>query len=428
MERSPISDGSRAVDERSEDSSMLALAKLLSSYSHRRMLHGELPKFSSSEPPGLYIHVPFCRSFCSFCPYVKTTYDPRVYKDYIDLLMKELALHDIAEFTSLYIGGGTPTSDADSLCKMVSRIRDRIQQEVAVEVHPLDASRDNLDLMRSSGIDFVSIGAQSFDNEMLRFLGRNHSAAQSLTAITNAINAGFEVVDVDLMFDLSDFPAEIIMSDFSQLLRLGPTQASVYPMMRFGGNNPKRIPHDWRAEAAVFEELEKIAQDSGYSRSSLWTFSASNTDKSYSSITRSFFLGLGAGAASYDGNIFSMNTASIRHYTKHVSNGIRPSRGHFQLNQFTSCLYYSFWSLYRGKLFHDEVRKLFPKAWKHVALILSLQKIAGNVERNRHETTLTTKGRRVFHKLEEWVTYRLIDPLWKGMKSENPSLQKLQET
>ncbi len=401
---------------------MLALAKLFSSFSHRRMLCGELPVFSSTELPGLYIHIPFCRSFCSFCPYIKTPHDHGIYRDYMDLLMKELTMHSIAEFTSLYIGGGTPTSDVDSLCRMISIIRDRIQHEVAVEVHPLDASRHNLDLMKASGTDYISIGAQSFNDEMLRFLGRDHSATQALAAITNAVSAGFEVVDVDLMFDLSDFPPEVVMSDFSELVNLGPTQVSVYPMMRFGSKNADRILHDWRAEAAVFEKLERIAEDSGYSRSSLWTFSSKNTDKSYSSITRSFFLGLGTGAASYDGNMFSMNTASLEHYTKNVSNGIKPSRGYFRLDQVTSCLYYSFWSLYRGKLLHDEARKFFPKAWRHVTLILSLQKIAGNVNRNRQETTLTTKGRRVFHKLEEWVTYRLIDPLWKEMKSESSSL------
>ncbi len=398
---------------------MLQLAKLFSLLFGRSRLQGGTPDgFSPPEPPGLYIHMPFCKSFCSFCPYIKAPFSQAASDGYVDLLLRELSLYNTPVFTSLYVGGGTPTADIDVLCEITERLRARINNEIAVEVHPLDASCTSLEKLKRGGVDYVSIGAQSFSEEALRHFGRNHRASDAREAVRNAVSTGFKAVDVDLVFDLAVFSPEVVMSDFTETLNMNPLQISVYPMMRFGLTGDMKKRHDWRAEATVFSVLEERAVNAGYKRSSLWTFTAEGREETYSSITRPFFLGLGISAASFDGSIFSVNTSSLEHYSRSLGEGKRPAGGHLKLKQLLSCLYYSFWALYRGRLPHEEVRRLFPKAWRMLKPLLATQRIAGNVYQDSYETKLTEKGRITFHRLEEWVTYKFIDPLWTEMKLE----------
>ena len=149
-------------------------------------------------PPGLYLHVPFCSSLCPFCPYNKVIYDRDLAKTYMQALDKELGCYTDnlpSHFTSLYIGGGTPTLCLEQLGRLTESIP--VNGERAIEVLPTHASPDNLDRLAEMGINYVSLGIQSFDERVLRHLRRPNTVRENRSALDN-VSGRFECTDVDV--------------------------------------------------------------------------------------------------------------------------------------------------------------------------------------------------------------------------------------
>lgn len=143
---------------------------------------------------GLYVHIPFCRSICAFCPYCKVLYDEQTAKDYkaallkeIDLVGSESAGQEPAwggkgkngaiqkkKATSLYFGGGTPALMADSLGSIIEQLKKYfiIEEGIGVELHPSDVTKETVSVLKKAGVTMVSVGIQSFDDVCLASLGR----------------------------------------------------------------------------------------------------------------------------------------------------------------------------------------------------------------------------------------------------------------
>jgi menaquinone C8-methyltransferase len=190
-------------------------------------------------PVGAYVHIPFCARICPFCPYNKVVPRGDQPARYFEALHREIVAYRDAGlagpegFTSLYVGGGSPTLYPERLAAVVAAIP--VSGEVAVEVLPTHATPEGLEVLRAMGVTAVSIGAQSFSDEVLRHLRRPHDAAQARAAVRAAVGR-FDLVDVDLIVDveLDDALAGVFLADFAECLRLGADQVSTYPLMRFG--------------------------------------------------------------------------------------------------------------------------------------------------------------------------------------------------
>jgi len=157
-------------------------------------------------PAGAYVHVPFCERICPFCPYNKVRARADLADRYFAALVREVDALVAAyrhrsggDLTSLYVGGGTPTLYPDALADLLARLP--AQGERAVEVLPTHATPDGLDRLRGTGFDAVSIGAQSFHDEVLHALGRPHDAADARAGVAAAVGR-FRCVDVDLIVDV----------------------------------------------------------------------------------------------------------------------------------------------------------------------------------------------------------------------------------
>ena len=158
-------------------------------------------------PVGAYVHVPFCDWICPFCPYNKVRAEETLARRYFAALRREVDQY-VAEyraargepFTSLYIGGGTPTLYPDELADVIARIP--VSGERAVEVLPNHGTPERLDALAGMGVTAVSIGAQSFHDGVLLKLRRPHDAADSRAAVENALGR-FACVDVDLIVDVA---------------------------------------------------------------------------------------------------------------------------------------------------------------------------------------------------------------------------------
>jgi oxygen-independent coproporphyrinogen-3 oxidase len=369
-------------------------------------------------PAGLYIHIPFCSERCDFCPYNKVRYDPEVAAIYPQALERELELQGVKSFNSLYIGGGTPTLDMDLLENVINRFSNSVDGELALEVHPADATAEKLERIKRTGIDFVSLGIQSFDDRTLRKMGRKRqNATLSREAIERVVLAGFGFVDVDLIFDF-ELGSESTARDLEIAMDYGPHQISVYPMMRFTGTALAGTKNDPERELQVLEILEERARNRGYSRDTLWTFKKHGESKRYSSVSREFFLGLGTSASSFNGRQFTTNTFSLDEYYHYIDRGRIPVRRVIEMNILQASLYYSFWALYGGELDLERLRSLFGEPDRRLSELLELARKTGYLRQESEKLVPTKKGYRELHKIEEWLTYNFIDVIWTELREE----------
>ena len=161
---------------------------------------------NSEQIPGLYIHIPFCLSKCLYCDFYSST-SLSALPRFLDALFKEMEMYRnlFKPFDTVYIGGGTPSllSPQQLECILV-RIRENFDlirnTEITVETNPADLNRSYLGSMREIGVNRVNIGVQSFDQEVLAFLGRRHSARQAISAIEVSREAGFHNIGLDLIY------------------------------------------------------------------------------------------------------------------------------------------------------------------------------------------------------------------------------------
>ncbi len=377
-------------------------------------------------PAGAYVHVPFCEWICPFCPYNKVRADRDLATRYFAALHREIDRYvderGGAAFTSLYVGGGTPTLYPDDLADVIARIP--VTGERAVEVLPNHATAEGLDRLAGMGVTAVSIGAQSFHDRVLRRLRRPHDAAASRAVVERAIGR-FGCVDVDLIVDVAwdaegPFPGAFL-NDVRTCFELGVDQVSTYPLMRFGYTPFGPARHDRRREHAVLAEVTDLAGEMGYERRTVWTFNRRGAP-GYSSITRRRFLGMGAGSSSFAGRDFYVNHFGVAAYADAVDAGELPVARWLHLGAWGGAAYDTFWQAYAGRIDGRSLERshgwgVGVSACAALALLVPVGLVRWSPEGYR----LTPKGFDAYHDLERLVTYQLIEPLWAEMLTEHPA-------
>ncbi|HQZ00249.1 MAG TPA: radical SAM protein, partial [Propionicimonas sp.] len=218
--------------------SRVALGRRRHEAAGRLAVHPERVVAMSDGPVGAYVHVPFCARVCPFCPYNKVVPREGQPERYFDALLTEQRRYldagaAASGFTSLYVGGGTPTLFPDLLAKVVEGLP--VTGERAIEVLPTHGTPERLDALRDMGFTAVSIGVQSFSDEVLRHLRRPHDARDAQAALENAVGR-FDLVDADLILDVEydDAHDGMFLRDLVRCFELGVDQVSTYPLMRFG--------------------------------------------------------------------------------------------------------------------------------------------------------------------------------------------------
>ena len=371
--------------------------------------------------PGLYLHVPFCEYICPFCPYNKVLYNKDLVESYFAALEQELGwyLADIGgSVPSLYIGGGTPTLCLAELGRITQGLV--VQGERAIEVLPQHATTENVARMQDIGINYISLGIQSFDEGVLAYLKRPNTVAQNHSALEATLGQ-FDCVDVDLIFDVAFDDESIFLRDMEFCFRSGVDQISTYPLMRFEYTPFGKSDHQPRKEHEVLGKAAELARQYGYERRSVWTFNRMDAPN-FTSITREFYIGCGAGAASYTGGFFYVNHFAIPAYIDKVHNNYLPIARIAALGKWKSAVYYLFWQAYTGRIRLADFDTLFPKQGV-LKLLLSVLRGAGLLQVRGEELILTGRGYDRYHDLERWVTYHFIEPLWSDLMREHAHLQ-----
>jgi coproporphyrinogen III oxidase-like Fe-S oxidoreductase len=373
--------------------------------------------FEKQRDLGLYVHFPFCRSLCSFCPYCKVGYDKGLAKQYKAALLKEIELvgsklKSPKEVTSLYFGGGTPALMADDLKDVIEEIKKYfiLRQGIGVELHPEDVNAWTLDKLKAAGVTMISVGIQSFHRECLSALGRKPT--DYTKAFEMIRQANFDVIDVDLIFALPNQTEEILINDIETAFDLGATQISTYPFIdfTFASNRYKPLPE--RQKKKMLQAISDHCRKTGRERTAVWTFAKKNTGR-YSSITRDNFLGFGVSATTLLKDQFKINTFSIEGYIERINHHQLPTSLTLEFSLRQRAVYYLFWSAYSMHIDGDKFKELFGLSLsKLYGFELWLCEKLGFIKKANNSYRLTDKGAYYYHFIEQVYTTAYIDKMW----------------
>ncbi len=187
----------------------------------------------------LYIHIPFCKNKCSYCDFVSFAKNKQDYDRYVDVLIEDLKFkkseYQFSNLNTIYIGGGTPTVlPLSSLEKLLSFINKNFyfsnEYEYTMEGNPESIDKEKLTLMKNYGVNRISMGVQSFNEEILSFLGRVHDRKQVITAFNSAREAGFENISIDLIYGIPGESLESWQETLRTAVSLSPEHISLYQL------------------------------------------------------------------------------------------------------------------------------------------------------------------------------------------------------
>jgi len=209
----------------------------------------------------LYVHVPFCTRRCSYCDFAIVVRRSVPVSEYVNAVATEFTRRDAAStcapLTTLYFGGGTPSRlGADGVAKLMDVMRQHItlapDAEVTLEANPEDVTVESVAAWRASGINRLSIGIQSFDDRVLRWMHRVHDAASSQRAVAIARNGGLEHFSLDLIFAVPESLERDWSRDVDMMLQLNPDHLSLYGLTV----EPHTPLGRWHARGEVQESSE----------------------------------------------------------------------------------------------------------------------------------------------------------------------------
>ena len=220
----------------------------------------------------IYIHIPFCDKKCEYCDFCTFVRMEKEYRKYVDYLIREIRMYPKFKYDTIYFGGGTPSVLPVG---MIKEIMDELNwtgnAEITLELNPTDMTLEKLKEIREIGINRLSIGIQSFQNHVLKFIGRQHSSDDAVNVYKMARKAGFKNITVDLMFGLPNQSIEDLQRDLNILRELKPENVSIYSLIWeegtvFWSKLQKGILSeiDQDVEAQMYEMIIEFFNENGY--------------------------------------------------------------------------------------------------------------------------------------------------------------------
>jgi oxygen-independent coproporphyrinogen-3 oxidase len=322
--------------------------------------------------------------------------------------------------SSLYIGGGTPTTMLDQLGPMLDgfhKVFD-ITGEVALETTVGDITSETVARLRAIGISVISLGVQSFDDRLLRTIGRTYSGDAARQAIVTAQAGGFESINVDLMFCLPGQTVQEVLCDLKRAVDLGVDQVTCYPLFSFpysiAGNSqglPELLLPPLRERHAMYHAIHAFFEGQGYQRVSVWGFKKGLGPR-YSSVTRDEYLGFGASAGSHVQRLSWFNTFSVSEYMAACSTGRSPVALSMLFTPAMERSLWLYWRLYETSMATEEAKEHSRDDAGKLWLILAKARALGMIREEDGRLLLTERGAFWIHLLQNEVALRAVDRIW----------------
>ena len=303
----------------------------------------ELPSCADEKHRLLYIHIPFCEELCPYCSFHRVRFDAGLTRKYFGALRREINLYREKgyKFGGIYVGGGTPTVLIEELADLLALARKSFAiKEISVETNPNHLTDHNIEILRQNGVNRLSVGVQTFNNDLLKKIGRyeKYGAGEVIAERLKQTMGLFDTVNADMIFNFPQQTPQMLSEDLAVLLNLKMEQITFYPLMI--STLTQRLMEDTVGKVNFSKEkrlyqliVRRLAAD--YESSSAWCFSSKNGKEALIDeyvVDYDEYAGLGSGAIGYLGGVCYANTFDIAEYIDCLNQGRLPLKASRKFN------------------------------------------------------------------------------------------------
>ncbi|EOH80534.1 MULTISPECIES: radical SAM family heme chaperone HemW [Enterococcus] len=297
-----------------------------------------------------YVHIPFCEHICYYCDFNKVFLEGQPVDEYIEALLKEARLslikNPVKNMETLYVGGGTPTSlNASQLDRLLSGLREILpynEGEFTVEANPGDLSGEKLDVMKNYGVNRLSMGVQTFDDRLLKKIGRKHTAKDVYDTVRLLEEKDFSNVTIDLIYALPGQSLESFRDTVERALALDLPHYALYSLilenqtmfMNWVRRGKMQLPEQ-ELEAQMYAETIEAMEKAGRMQYEISNFAKPGFESQHNLVywNNQNYFGLGAGASGYLENRRYKNRGPIQHYMRALTDNQLPILEEERLSQ-----------------------------------------------------------------------------------------------
>ncbi len=288
----------------------------------------------------IYVHIPFCTQICHYCDFNKFFIQNQPVDEYLQALGKEMSLYNLnkKEMKTVFIGGGTPTAlDAGQMERLLASIRENISlandYEFTIEANPGDLTKEKLAVMKEAGVNRLSLGVQTFNEELLKKIGRAHTAEDVYRNVELAREAGFENISIDLIYSLPGQTIEDLKDTINRALELELPHFSAYSLIiepktvfYIMLNKGKLSLPSEDTEAFMYEYVMERMEKAGYHQYEISNFGKKGYESKHNLVywNNEEYYGFGAGAHGYVDGVRYHNHGPLKKYMNAIAAGEKP--------------------------------------------------------------------------------------------------------
>ena len=273
-----------------------------------------------------YVHIPFCKTICSYCDFCKLLYEPNLVDRYLDALEREIdSIYQGEALETIYIGGGTPSclnmAQLERLFQILNKLNKSKEVEITIEGNFESTTKEKLEFFQKQGVNRLSFGMESMSEKNLEFLERSFNKEEAEKVIKEARKFGFQNINIDLMYALPKESIEDLKEDLSYLFSLEPEHISTYSLILEDHTKLalKNIqPMDEELDAKMYEEICQEMRNHSYEHYEISNFAKKGKESRHNLCywNNEEYYGFGLGASSYIGNERKSNTKSLTQYLR----------------------------------------------------------------------------------------------------------------
>ena len=288
-----------------------------------------------TKPTSAYVHIPFCTQICYYCDFSKVFIKNQPVDSYLEHLIEEYHSYDIKKLRTLYIGGGTPTAlSAPQLAFLLEKLTEKLDlsylEELTIEANPGDLDQEKIAVLKDSPVNRVSLGVQTFNDRMLKQIGRSHTEKDIYENIANLKKVGFDNISIDLIYALPKQTMEDVKINVAKAIALDIPHMSLYSLILENHtvfmNRMRRgklpLPKE-DLEAEMFDYIIAELEKAGFEHYEISNFSKPGFESRHNLMywDNAEYFGIGAGASGYVDGVRYKNHGPIRHYLQAVEAG-----------------------------------------------------------------------------------------------------------
>jgi len=365
----------------------------------------DLPPCDDAAQRLLYIHIPFCEELCPYCSFHRIRLDENLAVKYHAALRREMAIYRQRgyRFSGIYVGGGTPTVLIDELARTLQLAREMFPiTSVSAETNPNHLTEKNIAVLKQAGVNRLSVGVQTFDDELLKKISRydKYGSGEDIAARLGKVMGSFDTVNADMIFNFPEQTEAMLEADLATLLKLKMEQITFYPLMV--STMTQRLMQETLGEVNFSHEKRLFKQilrrlEPFYESSSAWCFSRKKAaDLLIDEYVVDFeeYAGLGSGAIGFLNGVCYANTFDIQKYIGDLERDILPLQAARKFDLPDRMRYDFLMKLFSTRMNVNDLEKkyagkYFKTLWKEMAAFT----LAGSFRYFSPNLHLTPRGR-----------------------------------